>query len=532
MRSVVRGGVAICLLGLAACGSSGEFASFVGAEAKVVLLGSEVFADQELYYEAIDLKQGRMDTELGDARVDEDALSELLLRLHPEAFARIAHLTDAQIREQRAVLIGEGTTDALESLSDVAPAGEGSQRGELQEADSPFTWAAVCQTVNWIDAQPNNEYRIDFAVHTGDAVDVGLRSELAHFVYGAYRLDVPFLVAAGNHDISTFGLWREGFTFNGLPLDTVIDDDEVDPVVFDGNQETLIQGRENFARQFRALVDADSAFAQTATSVALASDYFGLDSAHPLSPPLEENRLYYTHEILAPAPQDGTPGLQVIVLETNIDDGSFEAEMDPQQLQWLGNVLDDARTRQNLVVLSAHHPPMKVSREDDNRGTISEVVVPPAMVQVRRMCSHYPNVVLFLCGHTHKPQICEWRDTFTDTDVSHGSGVDPGRIEWIQIDAGSILVAPQESGIVELVFDGDDILIHNNRFGAMIDEASQLGQRVRAARASALGDEQSAPRYIPDRTYVGVLLERLDVFRDGAGAWQGVDVPRYDPSAP
>lgn len=528
MRMPGRGGAVVGLLGLAACGSAGSVAAFLGAEAQVALLGPEIYDDQELRYEEIDGKQVRMDAELASAAVDEDALGELLLRLQPAAFARIAHLTDAQIREQRAVLISENTTDALESLADVAPAGEGSQRGELQEADSPFTWAAVCQTVNWIDSQVGDDYRIDFAVHTGDSVDVGLRSELAHFVYGAYRLEMPFLMAAGNHDISTFGLWREGSTFNGLPLETEIDLDGAGRDVLDGNAEELIQGRENFANHFRALVDQDLLFGLTATSAELGSDYFGLDSPHPMSPPLEENRLYYTHEILPPQPLTKTPGLQAIVLETNIDEGSFEAEMDPVQLQWLNDLLDDARTRQNLVVLCAHHPPLKVSRADDNRGVVEDVEVPRAMADVRRMCSHYPNVILFLCGHTHKPQILEWRDTFTDFSIPLGSGPDQGRVQWVQVDAGSILVSPQESGIVELVFDGDDVVIHNNRFAAAIDESTDLGTRVRRARESAAADEQSAPRYIPQRTYVGVLLDRLAAFRDGADAWTGVQVPRYD----
>lgn len=513
MRQYLASGVMTCALAaLAACGA----ASFFGIEARVALLGPELDGSgQLLAYEDVAAKQARIQAELDAATEDPDAVRDFLLQLHPGAFARIAHLSDAQIREQRAVLIGSGVTDIINFVSDYVAAGEGSQRGSLQEADSPFTWAAVCQTVNWIHGHVSGNYAIDCAVHTGDAVDVGLRSELAHFVFGAYELDVPLLVAAGNHDISTFGLWREGFTFQGLTLDTTFDFEGVDPDVVAGNEESLIQGRTNFAAQFRDLVDKHPDRVHLPTFAATNSAYFGLDT----------DLLYSTYEIRPPVPGIDLPGLQVIVLETNIDDGSFEAEMDPEQLAWLNGVLDDARTRQNLVIVTAHHPPIEVKRADKNRGVIERASVPPAMAEVRAMCSHYPNVILFLCGHTHKPQVCEWRSGFTDTSIAHDAGPDDGALEWIQIDAGSILVSPQESGIVELVFDDDDVIVHNSRFGPLQDPASDLGARTRRARESARNDDQSAPRYLPDRSYVGVLRNRLQVFRNVPF---GVNVPAYD----
>lgn len=433
----------------------------------------------ELFYEEIAVKQGRMNAEAAATSVTLSA--GFLAALDPAPFARIAHVTDVQIREERAFLVNQQGTAFLEFVSLAHTPAEGAKRQSLQEANSPFVWLATALTLNGIHAQRP----IDAVVHTGDGVDVGLRSELAHFLFAARKLDMPFLSVAGNHDILTFGLFGERGPALGFNLDPGIKRRTAVEVTFTANQERLLVERPIFAQAFRDI--STSLGAHPPTLARFGSQHYGTD----LGP--QPDDLFYAVTVRPPAA--GLPGLVLIVLETSRDDGAGLPELDDRQFAFLNDTLDLPATRQSLVVVAGHHPLYEISRDNAGLGQRTDVRVSGPLARVHQALGHYPNVVAYLCGHTHLPDIVEDRDPTTNA------------LRWVQIDSGAILIFPQEGSLVDLRLQTGapptELNIRGVRFGQLVDPATTLGLRMAEAHNAAFADDRSRPRYQTWTSYDG-----------------------------
>ncbi len=469
------------LLLIGACNDDSRSFSIIGVEVMLETpepppAGATVTA--ELRYEEIAAKQARLDADAAAAAVSATAIAAVVATLDPAPFARIAHLTDVQIREERAFFQSRAGTRFLELLSRGYTPTEGAKRPSLMEANSPFVWLATVLTLNAIHAQRP----FDTAIHTGDAIDSGLRSELAHFLFVAHKLAFPFLSVAGNHDILTFGLFGSLGPVSGLEVDPSIERRTAVEPAFQANQERLLFDRPTYGAAFREISTALGP--ATATAQKFASQHFGTDLG-----PMPDD-LFYAVTVRAPGAE---PGLVLVVLETSRDSGTADGEIDGRQLRFLNDTLDLAATRASLVVVAAHHPIFEVSRDHQKLGDPTDVDVSQALGTVHQILTHYPNVVLYLCGHTHLPDIQEQRD--------FGSGA----LQWTQIDSGALLVAPQEGAIVELLLQGGapatEVRLKARKIGALVDPASALGQRVAESRAAAAQDLGSVPRYQTLTTY-------------------------------
>jgi 3',5'-cyclic AMP phosphodiesterase CpdA len=402
---------------------------------------------------------------------------ELTAALHPGAFARIAHVTDVQVREERALLLGHTETGLIETASQTLTSLEGVRRDPLQETNSPYVWLATVLTINEIHKQ----FPIDLAIHTGDASDVGLRSELQRFLYVAHKLDVPFLNVIGNHDMLCLGLWTATNPFDALYLNSVDLTAEIAPK-FRANMDMLVQDR---ARHIRLVGEEVASLGEHApTKQAFGSSRLGYD----LAPNVDDG--YYTAVVRAPA--SGLPGLQLIVLRTNRDNGGADSEIDDAQLSWLNDTLDSASARSSLVVIGAHHPLMEVHRNQNGLGDATDTTVTEPLKKLREMLLHYPNVVLYLTGHTHLPSIVELND-------------DAGTLQMVQIDSGSLLAFPQEGSMVELQLDpgATQLTVTAQKFGPMLAGGSELASRVVEGLSASARDEMSKPQYSVWRSYSG-----------------------------
>lgn len=128
--------------------------------------------------------------------------------VRPEAIAAFVHISDVQIREPEAKLGGEDVSATLDPLV------QSFEHDYEQELLSTFVFRAIVETLNkevirlWDarTAEPSRDEAMPTAViHTGDAMDAGLRSEFGDFRRIADELLIPWYQVVGNHDLLAFG---------------------------------------------------------------------------------------------------------------------------------------------------------------------------------------------------------------------------------------------------------------------------------------------------------------------------------------
>lgn len=464
-------------LSLVGCSDDSRDFAAPGAEFETRLIGAEppppsAIVTDRLEYERLDVTRQRLDDAAAGARVELDPALQGGLR--PDPLVRLMHVTDVQVREERAQLFLFGAlAEELPGASFVTPL-EASARAPLLAANSAFTWLGMVLTINALHATAP----IDAVVHTGDAVDVNLRSEHWRFVDVARRLDPPLLLAAGNHDLLGWGVWPRGEPALGTTLDSDVDltTPEV-AATWAANADLLVRSPGEYLTTLRGVVDELGPHAPTVA--AFGSELFGYDVATVTS------ALYYSVELVAPEP-GVRPGVQLVVLETTRDEGGSDPELEDPQLAWLAGVLAAPRTRESIVIVAGHHP-LVVDDDDQLAGFLPVGDLDP----LRDLLLAHPNVALYLCGHTHDP------------DVVTIPGPD-GAPAIVQLNPGSLLVFPQSAALVELALDGPDLVIEAARFEPMIAPGSVLAGHLAESSAAAAGEDER-----PDPPF----WERIEVRR-------------------
>lgn len=437
----------------------------------------EAVVTERLVYERTEVTRERLDVAEDDARVELDPAFLGALRPHP--LLRIVQVSDVQLREERARLKGaDRELSELPGASLVTPVEE-TTRPPLLAANSAFMWLGLVLTVNELHARAP----VDLTLHTGDATDVNLRTELVRFLEIADRLETPTLMVAGNHDVLGWGVWRRDQPVYGTVLDDDVDfESPAVEAVFLANRDELIQAPQEHR------VALDEILARLGPHPPTLERFGTRDLGYDLGPTPEA--LYYTVELLPPA-RGVRPGVQLIVLETNRDDGGADAHVDAAQLAWLRGVLEAPATRENIVIVTGHHP---LVGEDPN--PLVNLFVVPELDPVRQLLLQHPNMVAYLTGHTHVPEI-------------HELEAADGALGIVQINPGAILVRPQTAALLELSLEGADLVIDARRFGAMIAPGSKLAAHLAESRAAAA--EAREPQHGPKwDVYRGV--KRLPTF--------------------
>lgn len=415
-----------------------------------------------LQYERNEVVRDRLDLAALGGQVDLDPA--LVAGLGSATLVRIVQVSDAQLREERARLLSFGREVAeLPGASLFTPA-EQSTRPSLLAANSPFVWLGMVLTVNAL----HQRAPVDVTLHTGDAVDVNLRSELWRFLEVGDRLETPMLMVAGNHDVHGWGVWRRRQAAFGTSLDEDVEfERQEDAATFVANRDQLIMAPLEHQRELREVTSELGAHPPTLAA------FGSRDLGYDLAP--TPDALHYT-VVLVPPVRGVRPGVQLIVLETNRDDGGGDAELDDAQLDWLRAVLDAPSTRENVVIVTGHHPIVR-----DDPGTLLGLIENSDLDRLREVLLSHPNVAAYLTGHTHVPEV----DELLAAD---------GSLALVQINPGALLLFPQTAALIELSLDGADLVIDARRFGTMIAPGSDLAARLAESAAAA---EAERPRAEP-----------------------------------
>lgn len=406
------------------------------------------------------------------------------------------HLSDAQLKEELVSLDGPlsvSTYDAIQSSF--------SRNAELEKQDFAVLLAtvlAVNQLARSAEAQrppgPNCARPLPprFALHTGDAIDAGMFSELFQFLGVTSRLDVPFYNAVGNHDNLFFGAFPKS-RMQGL--------DVTFPFVPIGSTQRFIAAHNQEAYRYDISIPYVPIVGNEVTERGSAPP--GLPGASPLATsfyhgfdlvcPKRRNgsricpdaRGYYGLDLPLPPASSAAASvarnLRLLVLNT-AEVGPEEtiegvarhslAEMREDQYLWLERELAAPRAEPTWFIVAGHHP--------------FDAFVPLQKDWLKKLLVAAPNVLAYLDGHKHVGSI-----------RAHARA--PGRAPLWEVTAGSTLIYPQLAQLVELVEDDAQLYLRVRSFRQQLSDAAcaegkacvELAARARAGRAGAYADRNN-----------------------------------------
>jgi 3',5'-cyclic AMP phosphodiesterase CpdA len=442
--------------------------------------------------------------EEGEARTPHDCsgLTSLL---------SFVHLSDAQLKDHRVVIEGAISGAMYDRLTN------GTRRHELLERHDDAVLLATVLGINQLrdpsrlaagfaPCKPPAPPR--FAIHTGDAMDSGMFSELLQFMAIMTELEVPFFDVVGNHDNLFFGTFPPS-QMKGLdvliPYVPVVDTDRFMRfhAALGADYDLSLPGPVARGESHRPTVKGCPTGAKCDKTTRLAGSlYHGFDLVCPDGPangPLcPEARGYYAFDIpLAPG-QGGRPRkVRAIVLNTaeivpdTIEEGfdrGSKANMLPEQLRWLQRELAPKPGVYHLVF--GHHTLESYLHDEQGEG-------------VRRMLLEAPRLLAYVCGHTHVD------------DLRFYTRPDGSRL-W-ELIAGSTLIYPQLARVVELLEQPGDGKLYL-RVASLRQRLGDRPERVSAALqppSGEEGEEDNCARLAQGSSFCSRLAERAHLGRKG-----------------
>ncbi|MEA2442048.1 MAG: hypothetical protein QOH76_3472 [Thermoleophilaceae bacterium] len=296
--------------------------------------------------------------------------------------------------------------------------------------------------------------------------------------FSAAGLKMPWLTAYGNHDGLVQGNFPQSFKLSTVATGSVKVTSlppGISPQDLAAGDPSAVAGALSGPARI-VTADPDRRVIDRHTTV---EEYFrttGRPKGHGFtSKNLQDGTAYYAFD----------RGLvRGIVLDTVNPNGEANGSLDPEQFAWLEQELrahsgawigSDGKVqrsgaRNRLCVLFSHHTiatmdnPI-ISQDDPRERILGD--------QVLELLLRYPNVVLWVNGHTHVNSVAAHRR-------AAGSAV-PGGF-W-EVNTASHIDFPQQARIVELADNHDGTL---SIFGTIVDSAAPLGVPARLDSTTAL----------------------------------------------
>lgn len=383
----------------------------------------------------------------GAARVDDARCGEL------ESLVSFIHFSDGQLKEHNIQMRGALGVAEYDGLTN------GAARHGLLERHDDAVLLATMLAVNTL-LQPSQELKDGFhpcrapapprfAIHTGDAVDSGMFSELLQFLAVIDSLQIPFYNAVGNHDNLFFGTFPPEH-ITGLnvvvPYVPILDTDRFMRFHSGTGAKSDVSLPAPPSRPDKH--DATSrgcCFGNAGckhVKCAAKSWFHGFDLACGPRVAADPDALcaeaqgYYSFDIDLPSTHDiaAPRALRILVLNTaevvpsTIGEGfnrSSRGNMLPEQLRWLQRRLDEPPPdKRTYFLVFGHHD-------------LGSFLHASQAQELRSLLARNPDVLAYFAGHTH-------------VDEFRRHPRPSGGVLW-EVIAGSTLVYPQLARIVELL---------------------------------------------------------------------------------
>ena len=143
--------------------------------------------------------------------------------------------------------------------------------------------------------------------------------------------------------------------------------------------------------------------------------------------------------------------IRMIALDTVNLNGGWQGCIDRVQWVWLIDLL--ANSRDKYVILTSHHPIEKIFNDYAPEG----VPTPAVRKEILDLLFGYQNIILWVAGHNHQNFINEVKRP-------------DGSLAFWQIQTASHIDWPQQSRVIEIARDGEDLVIGTS----IIDHAGPL----------------------------------------------------------
>lgn len=340
----------------------------------------------------------------------------------PRRLLQFGHLTDVHITLEQFTLTGYPKLETLlDGFGEQIGFG-GLDRPKIQEQFDVDTLRAMVKTLN--AAKP----RLDFVVHTGDAVDIGTLPELVGFLSEMNQLSSPWFQTMGNHDCLGLGNIPPALLENFSDLDFL-------------NKQEFIKNHFPTKDHFQS-------------RTALGSQAKGFDFSPVSKDNPHEVRGYYAFTAVPPiegGDRGLQPGIRFYVLETSRAAGKALGHVDADQLRWLKKELEGHP--RFLAIVMSHHP---IGHIEEGGEALLNLLL------------DHPQVIALVCGHDHMHRI----QAFSNPRM-------PGRGFW-QIQTSSLIDYPQQGRILGIYDRGNGTgairtFVFNQQAGG------QLGKNARAS---------------------------------------------------
>ncbi|MEA2428073.1 MAG: hypothetical protein QOF37_1701 [Thermoleophilaceae bacterium] len=263
-------------------------------------------------------------------------------------------------------------------------------------------------------------------------------------------LRMPWLTAYGNHDGLVQGNFPPSFRLSALATGNV-KVTSLPPGI--SPQDVVSGGLPAPAGPVRAVTpDANRRVIDRATTVREYFNTTGRPAGHGFTKKnLDQGTAYYAFD---------RGVVRGVVLDTVNPNGEADGSIDPDQMAWLEGELraHAGRGRNRLIVVFSHHTIATMTNPIRGADDPRERVLGAA---VEALLLRYPNVVLWVNGHTHVNAVTPHRRP-------QGARV-PGGF-W-EVNTASHVDFPQQARLVEIADNHDGTL---SIFGTIVDSAAPL----------------------------------------------------------